>query len=233
MPAGAALGAAGQIGGAVAGGKAAKKVAKIQAKTAADQMAEARSYYNDAVTRYQPDITAGNGASALYNGALGNGDADAAAKALSAFQSSTGYQTTLHDALDSVNASAYAGGAGNSGAALKALQDRASYEAQQSNQQWLGNLNTSVQTGLTAKNSLSGQATNALATTSAAQASAANASSNAALASGATTSTALQNLGNLAQNAYQSSYVPNFTLNTGAVANAVNALPGLPTGGLW
>lgn len=207
---GAGISAAGQIGGAVAGGKSAKKVAEIQAQTADKQMAQTKQFYDDAVARDAPDIGYGNSAATLYNGAIGNGgDASASAKALEAFQNSTGYQTTLSNDLNAVNASAYAAGAGRSGAALKALQDRGAYDAQQSFQGWLGNLNTSVQTGANAKNSLTGAATTALNSNNQAIGNAGAASSNAALASGASTSNLLQNLGNIAANAYQSSYAPN------------------------
>jgi hypothetical protein len=203
----AALSAAGQVGGAVASGKAAKKVAKIQQKTAEEQMAQTRQFYDDAVTRYQPEIGYGNSALNLYNDAIGNGsDPNTANTALSAFQDSTGYKTTLTNDLAATNASAYAAGLGKSGAALKALQDRGAYDAQQSYNSWLGDVNTSVQTGANAKAALTGAGTTALASNNTALTNSANASSNAALASGASTSTALQNLGNLASNAYQSSY---------------------------
>lgn len=211
----AALSAAGSIGGAVASGKSAKKVARIQAKTAADEMAMYQKMYDNDVARYQPEINYGNSAESLYNGAIGNGgDANAAANALAAFQNSTGYQTTLKNDLNAVNANAYASGLGHSGQALKALQDRGAYDAQQSFQNWLGNLNTSVQTGAGAKAALTGASQVATAGSASAAQNSANASSNAALSSGNAIANAFQNLGNIASNAYQSSYgsggLPNF-----------------------
>jgi len=205
MPA-AALSAAGTVGGAVASGKAAKKVAKIQAQTASDEMAQTKQFYDDAVTRYQPEITAGNSALSLYDGAIGNGDSTAATAALNAFQGSTGYQTTLANDLASTNASAYATGLGKSGAALKALQDRANTDAQASYQTWLGDVNTSVQTGANAKAALTGAGTTALTSNNQAVQNAGNASSGAAATTGASTASALQQLGQIAGNAYNSSY---------------------------
>lgn len=214
MPA-AAISAGGQVAGAVAAGKSAKAVAKIQAKTAAAQMAQTKQFYDDAVTRYQPDINQADSASKLYAGLLGDGgDAASSAAALAQWRNSTSYQDTLNSALNGVNASAYANGMGNSGAAYKALQDRAATTANSSLQQYLGNVNTQVQTGANAKSALTGAGTTALTSNNAAVQNSANASSNAALASGNATSNMWANLGNIASNAYQSSYgsssLPNF-----------------------
>ena len=203
----AALSAAGQVGQSVAAGKSAKKVAKIQQKTAEEQMAQTRQFYNDAVTRYQPDIDQGNKASALYAGLLGDGgDAASSAAALAQWKNSTNYQNTLNEALNGVNASAYAAGMGRSGAALKALQDRAATVADGTLQQYLGNLNVQVQTGANGKAALTGAGTTAVTQNNAAIGNAGTASSNAALAQGNASANMWQNLGNIASNAYQSSY---------------------------
>lgn len=203
----AGISAAGSIGGAIAGGKSAKKVAKIQQKTAEEQMAQTKQFYDDSVARYQPDITQGNAASSLYAGLLGDGgDAASSAAALQQWKNSTDYQNTLNEALNGVNASAYAAGMGRSGAAMKALQDRAATVADGTLQQYLGNLNTQVQTGANAKAALTGAATTAVTSNNATAQNAANAASNAALSTGNTTASLLGNLGNLAATAYQSSY---------------------------
>jgi hypothetical protein len=204
--AGAAAGA-GAIGGAAISSKGAKKAAETQAASAAAQRAQDLGMYNDAVTRYQPDINYGNNAQNLYNGADGNGgDPASAAKALAAFQNSTGYQTTLSNDMGAINSNAYANGLGRSGAALKALQDRGAYDAQQSYGSWMDDLNRTIQTGGNAKAALSGAQTTAVAGSNAATQAAADASSNASLSSASSAAAALGNLGNLAANAYNSSY---------------------------
>lgn len=143
--------------------KGAAQAAQIEANTAAANEAQLQGMYNDAVTRYTPQINAGNSAGTLYNDAIGNGtDPNAATTALNAFQSSSGYNTQLTNALNATNASAYASGMGKSGAAEQALQTNASNLAQQSYNSWLGNLNTSVQTGSNAMAALTGVQGNAV-----------------------------------------------------------------------
>lgn len=205
--AGAALGAAGSIAGGVISGKGAKKAAKIQQKTAEEQMAQTKQFYDDAVTRYQPDIDQANRASNLYAGLLGDGgNAQASQDALNTWKNSVSYNTVLNNALNDVNANAYAGGMGRSGAAMKALQDRGTDIANSYLQTYLGNLNTQVQTGANAKSALTGAGTTALGQNNQSLGNAGNAASNAALSTANTWSNVLQNLGNTASNAYQSSY---------------------------
>lgn len=158
------------------------------------------------MARYEPEVTAGNSAGELFNGAIGNGDDAASAAAYKKFQDSTGYQTTLDNSLAATNASAYATGLGRSGVALKALQDRGAYNAQQTFQSWLSNLNTSQQTGLTAKGGISGIALNTLNSNNQSSSNAANAASNSALATANGWASAVQNIGNLATDAFKSSY---------------------------
>ena len=208
---GAGISAVGSVAGGVASGKGAKAAAKIQAQTAANQLAATQKYQADNEARYQPEITSGNNALSMYDDAIGTGtDPNAAATALSTFQGSTGYKTTLANALSATNASAYAAGLGKSGGALAALQDRGANVAQQSYQGWLGNLQPPIAAGSNAKAALAGVSGTALAASNAATSNAGNASSTAALATGASTSNALNQLGQLASNAYTSSYTPNY-----------------------
>ncbi len=212
MPAavvGAGISAAGSVAGGIASGKGASKAAKIQAQEEDKQIAATQQYQAANEARYAPDVAAGNSALGLYDDAIGTGtDPNAAATALSAFQNSTGYKTTLGADLAATNASAYASGLGKSGAALGALADRGAYDANQSYQSWLGNLQTPIAVGTTAKAALAGVSENALNSTNAATSNAANAASTAAIANGATTSNVLQQLAGLGSTAYNSSYAP-------------------------
>lgn len=126
--------------------------------------------------------------------------------ALDTFRGSTGYQDLLKTGLGSVNANAYASGMGDSGATLKALQDRGTNIANTSAQQWLGNLGNLMSAGGQARGLVAGIGTNTVNASNAATQGAANASSNATLASAGQTSSALQGLLNAGAYAYGSSY---------------------------
>lgn len=126
--------------------------------------------------------------------------------ALDTFRGSTGYQDLLKTGLGSVNANAYASGMGDSGATLKALQDRGTNIANTSAQQWLGNLGNLMSAGGQARGLVAGIGTNTVNASNAATQNAANASSNATLASAGQTSQALQGLLNAGSFAYGSSY---------------------------
>jgi hypothetical protein len=130
----------------------------------------------------------------------------ASAAALDTFRGSTGYQDLLKTGLGSVNANAYASGMGDSGATLKALQDRGTNIANTSAQQWLGNLGNLMSAGGQARGLVAGIGTNTVNASNAATQNAANASSNATLASAGQTSSALQGLLNAGAYAYGSSY---------------------------
>lgn len=137
----------------------------------------------------------------------GGGDgAQASGAALDAFRGSTGYQDLVREGLGAVNANAYARGAGDSGATLKALQDRGTSLADRSAQGWLGNLGTLMNLGGQARGLVAGVGTNSVNANNAASQGAADASSNAALINGQNWSSALQNIGNSAAYAYGSSY---------------------------
>ncbi len=134
------------------------------------------------------------------------GSSDAASQALDTFRSSTGYQDLLKEGLGAVNANAYARGMGDSGATLKALQDRGMNIADRSAQGWLGNLGTLMNLGGQARGLVAGVGTNTVGAINQATQSGADASSNAALVNGQNWANVLQNIGNSAAYAYGSSY---------------------------
>jgi len=143
MPAaliGGAVSAVGSIAGAASANKAAKKAAKAAAEGAAANRVEYGDYYKDAQSLYQPTIDRGNQYSGLIDGLNGLGDPAASQAAFNTWKSGTGYQNVMDDALGSVNSNAYATGLGNSGATLKALQDRAGQVANGTFNQYYNNL---------------------------------------------------------------------------------------------
>lgn len=126
--------------------------------------------------------------------------------ALDTFRNSSGYQDLLKQGLGAVNANAYASGMGDSGATLKALQDRGTNIANSSAQQWLGNLGNLMSAGGQARGLVAGIGTNTVNSTNQSTQNAANASSNATLASAGQWSSALQGLLNAGAYSYGSSY---------------------------
>lgn len=160
MPA-AIVGAVGSVAGAVAQGKGAKKANKIAAQTADKNRAVAQGIYNDSVARYQPDIDRGNTAGTAVSALLGlGGDASAQQAAFKNWQDSTGYQFNLNQGLGAINANAYASGQGNSGATLKALQDRGTQTANTYFNNYLGQVQSVQNVGSNAKAALTGAGQN-------------------------------------------------------------------------
>lgn len=92
-----------------------------------------------------PTVAAGNTAIGAIGGFLGG------VGGLDAYRKSTGYEDLLKTGLGAVNASAYARGAGDSGAALKALQAKGMNIADQSSQGWLNNQFNLAQAGTQAR----------------------------------------------------------------------------------
>lgn len=144
--------------------------------------------------------------------------------ALDTFRGSTGYQDLMKQGLGAVNANAYASGMGDSGATLKALQDRGTNIANSSAQQWLGNLGNLMSAGGQARGLVAGIGTNTVNANNSATQNAANVSSNATLASAGQTSSALQGLLNAGAYAYGSSY---------GGGSGFGAQPGYQTPPIW
>lgn len=202
----AGIGAVGSVLGGLFGGSSAKKAAKIQQQTAQMQIAANDRNRAELTALSQPAITRGNAAGDTFAGLLGvGGDPAASARALDTYRNSTGYQDLLDTGLGAVSAGAYARGMGDSGATLKALQTRGMNIANQNQQQYMGNLNTLIQTGNSAIGNVAGVSTATTQANNAALQSGADASSNAALAGGAAWQSALKNLTNIGMT-YASSY---------------------------
>lgn len=236
MAAAAGIGAAGSIIGGVMSGKGAKAAAKTQAAVAREQIAANERQRAQIVGLSQPAIDRGNSAATVFAGLLGTGGDPAASQAaLNTYRGSSGYQDLLNTGLNAVNANAYARGMGNSGATLKALQSKGMALADQNVQQYLGNLNTLIQTGNSAIGNVAGVSTQTTQANNAALQNSADASSNASLIQGAGWNNAINNLTNIGMN-FASSYGGGQNNNAFAQqvrSGANNALDLIPRGSGW
>lgn len=220
----AGIGAAGSIISGITGGKGASKAAKTQQQTAQMQIAANNANMAKIQGLSQPTIDNGNWAGGIYSGLLGKGDQAASAAALDTYRGSTGYQDLLNTGLGAVNANAYAKGMGDSGATLKALQTRGMNIADQNQQQYLGNLNTLIQSGNSAIGNVAGVSTATTQANNAALQNGADASSNASLIGSSAIQNALKNLTNVGMN-FASSYGGGGI--NGASQRLINANPGI------
>ena len=187
--------------------KASSKASRAQQAGAASQIAATNANRDYQYNLSAPTIAAGNKAGDLFSGFLGaGGDAAASKDALDTFRGSTGYQDLQNEGMKGVNASVFAQGMGQSGAAMKALQDRASQIANGSSQQWLGGLNTLASRGDQSRGLVAGIGMNSTNMNNNATQGAADAKGNAALASAGNTNNLIQNLMNAGMSAYGSSY---------------------------
>jgi hypothetical protein len=197
----AGVGAVGSIAGGVIASKGAKSAAQTQANASQQQIAANNANQQRILGLSQPAIDRGNAAGDIYSGLLGiGGNPAASASALATYRGSSGYQDLLNTGLGAVNANAYARGTGDSGATLKALQQKGMAIADQNVQQYLGNLNTLIQTGNSAIGNVSGVATNTVQANNAALQAGADASGNAALIGANGWGNALRNLTNIGSN---------------------------------
>jgi hypothetical protein len=202
-----AAGAVGAIGSAAIASSASSKASKAATTAAAANNTLARETYASNSANLNPAIQRGNAAGGYVNDLLGiGGDPAAAAKAFDTFQGSTGYKYQLDQGLGAVNSNAYARGMGDSGATLKALQDRGNSIAQGSFQTYLSNLQGVSNQGTGAASSLAGVGTDFVGRVSANNNAAADAVGNAALKGAGYTTDALKNLINAGSFAYGSSY---------------------------
>ena len=178
------IGAVAAVGGAAISASASNHASNVARDAAAANNALSAQQYNTTKGLIQPAVDRGNTAADALQGFLGLGGDPA--KTQAAFQhylDSTGYQFTRQQGIDSAEQSASAQGLVNSGAALKALQDRGTGLAQQYGQQYVGNLNQVADRGTGAINALTGAGNTNVANQSNNNNSAATASGNAALAS--------------------------------------------------
>lgn len=179
----AAIAGAGSVAGGLSSKSGAKKAAKIQQQTAASNNAFLQGLYNQNQANFQPRITSGNRATSALDQLLGLVPSDQSPTEI--LRATPGYQFRMNEALNGVNASAYARGVGNSGAALKALQDRAYGIADQSFNDYVGQVGDVANRGLGATSALAGVSTNYGNAVTANNNNAADAASNAALAQAA------------------------------------------------
>lgn len=156
----------GSVAGGVAAGKGAAKAAAIQQQTSREQMQFAQNMYDKTAATYAPDITYGNRASDAISNLLGIGNGGTAAAtqaqqdAFKNWRDSTGYQFNLNQGLNAINSNAYAQGAGNSGATMKALQDRGNQVADTYFGNYLSQLGGQQAVGMQAKGAMAGQGNN-------------------------------------------------------------------------
>lgn len=197
----AGIGAVGSIAGGVISSNGAKKAAQTQQNVTNQQIAANNANQQMIRGLSQPTIDRGNAAGQIYSGLLGaGGDPNAAASALATYRGSSGYQDLLTQGLGAVNANAYARGMGDSGATLKALQTRGMNLADQNVQQYMGNLNTLIQTGNSAIGNVAGVATATTQSNNGALQAGADAAGNASLIGANGWQNALKNLTNIGTN---------------------------------
>ncbi len=226
MPA-AAIGAVGSVAGGIASGKGAKKAAKIQAQSAAQQTAALQAMYNTNRELMTPTFNNGAAAQSRLNTLLGlpGGDGSNAAATLAA---TPGYQFQLNQGVQAVNANAYARGMGNSGAAMKALQDRGNGLAHQNYNNYVNQVGSVADRGVSAMNGLVAQGN--LTTGAVNQVAQGNADSQAANAvyQGTNLANTLKGLAGSAGEAFGSSYGSKPNLSPGA--GMTGATPGYGPG---
>lgn len=140
----------GGVASSVAGGKA----AKAQRDASNSNNALQREIYGRNQATLDPYIQRGNQAGSILQGLIMGGQG--AQDAFRTFQNSTGYQTTLADALGSVNSNAYARGMGDSGATARRLQQTAGQVAQGSFGQFTNILGNQQVAGLSGASALAG-----------------------------------------------------------------------------
>lgn len=152
----AAVGAVGSVAGGIASGKGASKAAKIQAASQDKQTAALQAMYQDNKGLMMPTYNNGTAAQSRLQSLLGlsGGDGSDPQAVLAA---TPGYQFNLQQGLAATNANAYASGLGNSGAALKSLQDRGAGIASQTYATTAGVLGSVADRGVTAMNGLVSQ----------------------------------------------------------------------------
>jgi hypothetical protein len=203
----AGISAAGSVLGGIAGGKGAKGAAKVQAQSAREQIAANVAERDYQYNLNEPSIKMGATADNTIAGLLNiGGDPAASEAALGKWRDSTGYKDLIREGLGAVNSNAFARGMGDSGATLKALQDRGMQVANQTGQQYLGNLtdvaNRGAQgRGLVAKIGLGTTDANNRASGAAADAAALS-----KLTQAGNWASVFQDLGKIGANAFSSSY---------------------------
>lgn len=168
-----AIGAATSVAKSVSSGKGAKKAAQIQAQSAREQMNLYKDIYNRNAANFQSDITLGDAAARRQAALLGldGGDGSNVTEIL---RNTPGYEFRMAEAMKGVNSNAYASGMGNSGATMKALQDRAYNVADQGFNTYFNQTGQIADRGVGSKSALAGVSTNFARDTNAVNQNAAN-----------------------------------------------------------
>ena len=202
----AGIGAVGAIGGAAIAGGAAKSAARTQADAAAQQQAAIAKTRDENVAMFAPDVASGDAASSRINDLLGLSGNKIDAGAI--LRSTPGYQFRVDEALKGVNSNAYASGLGNSGATQKALQARAMGLADQTFNNYYGQVTDVANRGVAAKGAVAGVSTNATNSSNQVTQNAADNQSNLTLFNAANWNNAIAGIGKAAGTVLQSSYAP-------------------------
>ena len=203
MPA-AIIGGVGSVAGGIASGKGASKAAQIQADAQNRQTQALQSMYNENVSLMKPTYDNGATAQTQIQSLLGLGGDPTSAQATLA--ATPGYQFALNQSQNAVNANAYAAGLGNSGAALKSLQQNANGLASQNYNTYVNQLGTVADRGVTAMQGLVNQGNQTTAAQNAVTQTGANAQSTNAVYQGNDIANVLKGLTNSAGQAFGSSY---------------------------
>jgi hypothetical protein len=203
----AGVAAVGAVVGAVTKGKALSKAERLQREAADRQIARADANRDYQYNLNAPTINQGQRASDILAGFTGvGGDAAASADALQTFRNSTGYTDLQREGARSTNAAVFSGGLGQSGAALRALQERATQIANGSSQQFFGNVSSIASRGDNARGLVAGIGQNTVSGNNQVTQNLADNQSNIAFARADNTSGLIQGLLNAGASAYGSSY---------------------------
>ncbi len=158
----AGVAAAGTIASSAISSGAAKSNRRAATAAQASEQAFARENRDFQYGLNLPTINYGRAADDRIAGLLNiGGDPTASSAAFDQYKMSTGYDSRLREGLQSVNQRAFAGGAGQSGAALKALQTRGADVAGRYFDTYLGQLGGVSATGAGARGLVAGVGSNA------------------------------------------------------------------------
>jgi hypothetical protein len=210
----AGVAAAGAVAGSAINSSAARRASNQQQQSAREQTADTNANRDYHYNLNAPAINQGQRASDILAGFTGvGGDAAASADALQVFRNSTGYTDLQREGARSTNAAVFAGGLGQSGAALKALQDRGTQIANGSSQQFFGNVSSLASRGDAARGLVAGIGQNSVSANNNTSQNSADNQGNLALAQAGNTNSLIQNLLNAGATAYGSSYKKKVTAN--------------------
>ncbi len=212
---GAGIAAAGSIGGALISSSATNNAASDASNAAAANNALQSQIYESNKGLATPYINAGDTANTELQGFLGLGGSQAASTAaLNTYLNSTGYQFNRDQGISAITGDKAASGLLNSGSTLQALDTFGTNLADQYGQQYVGNLQNEVGTGVSAANSLAGEGETYANQVSTNNNSAATAAANAGIANANTINGAITN----AFNAYGAARGQSSFLGGGATA---------------